>query len=330
MDTALTLLTLTGHLRAGVNGSPVGAKQLDASTLSKAEFRLENVTLTKGQLLGVRKLYQDIGIRGDAGQEAAQAGAYVRALTEKVSASGGDAPLPERLPAPALAALSGLSGPELLLQMAQSGPDLLALRQAADDRADLIGQRLDHWRKLQTLLRHSADASLKAQADAVEAGRLLLADPDPMEPLRTALMNGLRADLQAARAAYADAYAAGTATLASVPQWAALGTQEQASWLTREHLTAPTEEKFSGINDIVSALDRRSLSEWRSITVAVPTHFEHVRQAFLKSLEPEAKWLRPPGATLKTAGDVDAYVSALRAQLMGIVETGQPVIVQGE
>ena len=115
VDAALTLLTLTGHLRASVNGSPVQARQLDASTLSKAEFRLENVTLTKGQLLTVRKLYQDIGLKPDAGQEAAQAGAYVRALTDRVNASGGDAPLPERLPVGPLSSLRGLSGPDLLL-----------------------------------------------------------------------------------------------------------------------------------------------------------------------------------------------------------------------
>lgn len=330
VDTALTLLTLTGHLRASVNGSPVQARQLDASTLSKAEFRLENVTLTKGQLLAVRKLYQDIGLKSDAGQEATQAGAYVKALTEKVTASGGDAPLPERLAEGPLSALRGLSGPELLLKMAESSAELLALRKEADARAELIGKRMDHWQKLQTLLRHSTDAGLKAQAEAIKTGRLLLTDPDPMEPLRTALMNGLRASLQAARAAYAEAYAAGTGALSSLPQWTALSPQEQAQWLTREGLSEPGEEKLGGINEIVAALDSRSLKAWQDAIELVPTRFDRVRQAFLKSLEPAAKWLRPPGATLKTASDVDAYVTALRTQLMGIVDGGQPVIVQGE
>ncbi|UQN08793.1 BREX system P-loop protein BrxC [Deinococcus sp. QL22] len=330
VDTALTLLTLTGHLRATVNGSPVQAKQLDASTLSKAEFRLENVTLTKGQLLMVRKLYQDIGLKGDAGQEAAQASAYLKLLNEKINASGGDAPLPERLGNAPLLGLQGLAGPELLLQLAQANPELLALRKAADDRAELIKKRLDHWQKLQTLLRHTSDTDLRGQAGAIKAGRLLLAEPDPMEPLRTALMNSLRSDLQAARAAYAAAYTSSVQGLDTLPQWTALTASEQSTWLRRESLTAPTEDKLGGINEIVSALEQQSLKAWQDATELVPSRVDRVRQAFLKSLEPAAKWLRPPSATLKTTGDVDAYVNALRTQLLKIVDGGQPVIVQGE
>ncbi|MBX8463533.1 BREX system P-loop protein BrxC [Deinococcus sp. RIT780] len=330
VDTALTLLTLSGHLRATLNGSPVQARALDNATLSKSDFRQETVTLTKGQMLTVRKLYQDIGLKADAGQEAAQADEYLRRLTDRVSASGGPAPLPEPLPSAPVDALRGLSGPERLLQMATSSADLLALRQAADARAELITRRVDHWKKLQTLLRHTTDAHLKAQADAIQDGRLLLSDPDPMEPLRTELMNGLRGDLQAARAAYAAAFEAGLHALGSLPQWTALPEADRKGWLTRENLAAPTEEKLGGINEIVAALDSRSLNEWRATTEAVPTRFGRLRQAFLQSLEPKARALRPPSATLKTPADVDAYLTALRQTLMTIVDGGQPVIVQGE
>ncbi|TSA82147.1 BREX system P-loop protein BrxC [Deinococcus detaillensis] len=331
VDTALTLLTLTGHLRAALNGSPVQAKQLDASTIGKADFRLENVTLTKGQLLSVRKLYQDIGLKAEGGQEASVAPAYVKSLSEKLTASGGDAPLPERLGNGPLLALHGLSGPELLLGLAESQPALLELRRAADERAELINKRLDHWQKLQILLRHTADADLKAQANAIKEGRLLLSDPDPMEPLRNALMNSLRSHLQGARTAYAETYTSHLSALGALPQWQTLPLAEQASWLTREGLSAPSEEKLGGINEIISALEQQSLKAWQDATELVPSRFDRVRQAFLKSLEPAAKWLRPPGATLKTAEDVEAYVSALRQQLLTIVvDHNQPVIVQGE
>ena len=79
----------------------------------------------------------------------------------------------------------------------------------------------------------------------------------------------------------------------------------------------------------MQALEARGLSEWEAQTLALPQRFEAVRGAFLKSLEPTAVTVRPPAATLKTAADVDAYLDALRREMLEAVEAGRPVIVGG-
>ncbi|WP_104992429.1 BREX system P-loop protein BrxC [Deinococcus sp. NW-56] len=327
VDTALVLLTLTGHLRALHNGSPVEAKQLDAQKLTASEFRPESVTLTKVQLIGVRGLYQDAGLSPQTGQEAAQAAAYLSRLAEKVGASGGEPPLPEPLSRAPLHALEHLGGNELLLGLYEAREALRALRSEADARADLIARRRDHWQKLGRLLRHNRDPQLAAQAEAIREGRMLLAEPDPVVPLASEVMNGLRADLGAVLDGYGATYAREAAALEGMAEWQALPEAEQARWRGRVGLEAPPQERPSGITEIVDALDRRGLGEWQALTEALPTRFGRLREEFLKSLEPQARTVRPRQATLKTAADVETYLGRLREELLGAVQAGDVVVI---
>lgn len=327
VDTALVLLTLTGHLRALHNGSPVEARQLDAQRLTGSEFRLESVTLSKVQLIGVRGLYQDAGITPQTGQEAAQAGAYLARLAEKVAASGGEPPLPEPLSTAPLTALGHLSGNELLLKLYEARDALRKLRAEADARAELIGRRRDHWDRLGRLLRHSPDRGLRAQADAIRDGRLLLADPDPVVPLATEVMNGLRSHLNEALQAYAEAYERELRALETMPEWRSLSETEREDWLRRARVEAPGQPRLTGINEIVNALDTRSLTEWRALTEALPARFAGLRTELLKSLEPQTYPVHPPHATLKTEADIDAYLRSLRGQLLQAVQDGNVVVI---
>ncbi|WP_027460516.1 BREX system P-loop protein BrxC [Deinococcus murrayi] len=327
IDTALVLLTLTGHLRALHNGAPVEARQLDAQRLTASEFRPESVTLTKGQLIGVRGLYQHAGLTPQTGQEAAQAASYLARLAEKLAASGGEPPLPEPLSTPLLGELRLLSGNELLLRLAESREALKALHDEAGARADLIARRQDHWQKLGRLLRHNRNLELQAQADAIRTGRLLLSEPDPVVPLAREVMNGLREELNAALNAYAGAYARGAAALAGMTEWQALPEAERTAWLARMGIEAPATERPGGINDVVNALDRRGLSEWQALTEALSARFARLREELLRSLEPQARTVCPPQATLKTEAEVDAYLAQLRRELLEAVGAGDVVVI---
>lgn len=327
VDTALVLLTLTGHLRALHNGSPVEARQLDAQRLTGSEFRPESVTLTKVQLIGVRGLYQDAGLSPQTGQEAAQAAAYLARLAEKVAASGGEPPVPEPLDRASLKALEHLGGNELLLKLYESREALKALRLEAEARADLISRRRDHWQKLARLLRHNRDPQLGAQAEAIREGRLLLADPDPVVPLATEVMNGLRADLNTILGDYGAAYTREVTALEDMAEWRGLAEPEKARWLGQVGIEAPAQERPSGITEIVDLLDRRGLGEWQALAEVLPTRFARLRTELLRSLEPQARTVRPPRATLKTEAEVEAYLGKLREELLDAVQGGDVVVI---
>ena len=64
-----------------------------------------------------------------------------------------------------------------------------------------IAQRQPGWERLRRLLRHTGSLPIAAaaadQARAIEQQRLLLTDPDPVQPLHDQLASALRAALQA-------------------------------------------------------------------------------------------------------------------------------------
>jgi len=141
-----------------------------------------------------------------AGQESSQTPRYLSELERKLQVSGGEAPLPERLSSPLLAELRHLSGNEQLLKLAEAKDELKTLRLKADERAELICRREDHWQKLKRLLRHNRNAEHQAQAGAILASRQLLQEPNPVQPLANEVMNELRADLNRALQHYRERY----------------------------------------------------------------------------------------------------------------------------
>ena len=332
VDAALVLLTLLGHLRALHNGSPIEAKALDAAKLTASEFRPETVILSKGQQMAVRGVYQEAGLGAASGQETAQflvtqAPVYLRELERKLQASGGAAPLPERLSSPLLTTLQSLNGNELLLRIADAQNELKALWKAATERAETIARRQDTWTKLGQLLHHNRNLELKKQADAILSGRQLLQDPDPVQTLATEVMNGLRADLNAALSAYRARYDEMMVGLAAMPEWAALDSGRQAGVLKSANLQTAPELNLRGIGEVVSALGQTSLSEWESRTEALGSRFEKARQEVLRLTRPQAVQVTLKRRTLETAADLDGYLEELRTELSGHLAAGKAVVI---
>jgi len=325
VDSALVLLTLLGNLKALHNGSPIEAKALDAAKLTSSEFRPETVTLSKLQQIAVRGVYQDAGLTATAGQEAALALGYLRELERRLQASGGSAPLPERLNPALLTELQGLSGNAQLLRIAELKDELKALRQAATVRAELIIKRQDEWQKLGQLLHHSQNVEHQAQADAILSGRQLLLDPDPVLPLANEVMNGLRASLNAAVSGYAARYQEHLAALHALPEWSKLEWVQQEAVIATSGVKPALDLKLSGITEVVSALNGTSLSEWESRTVALKPRFEKMRDEVFRLVQPKAVRFNLPRRTLNDQAELDAYLNELRAKLLKSLDEGNPV-----
>ena len=327
VDSALVLLTLLGNVTASVNGSEVTAKQLDAGTLGKADFRTVNEPLSKGQLLGVRGVYTDIGMKVDSGQESAMASTYLNRIKDKVQASGGDAPLPDRLEQGPLVQLQGLTGQELLRQIYEHRDALKELNKQAQARADLIKQRTEDWQKVQKLLKHNTDPALQSQADAIISNRLLLDEPDPAVPLRNDVMNSLRDKLNQAREHYVTRLEAGVSEVKTMPQWAGFPEGQKESVFPKHGLTGLDKPKVSGINEVIAALEERNLVGWADATEAIAGRIQRVKDEVIAATLPGAVVVRPKAATLNTAADVETYLAELKADIMKEIGKGQQVVV---
>jgi hypothetical protein len=87
IDAALIALHRTQHLSATWNGAVLAPGQVDQGKISKAEFRVEKVTLTVTETLAIRKVFQALGVSCKAGEELAKG---ARVPRQARSARSGD------------------------------------------------------------------------------------------------------------------------------------------------------------------------------------------------------------------------------------------------
>ena len=69
VDATLIALHRLQHITANLNGQAIPLGQLDQNKIAKADFRVEHATLSVGDRLAVRKLFQALGISCRSGEE---------------------------------------------------------------------------------------------------------------------------------------------------------------------------------------------------------------------------------------------------------------------
>ena len=75
------------------------------------------------------------------------------------------------------------------------------------------------------------------------------------------------------------------------------------------------------------SLDLTPLTVWMERRQAIPAKVGAARAAAAKKLEPKSVAVSAPSATLRTEADVDAYITALREQLIQHVADGETIII---
>ena len=171
VDAALIALHRLQHLTATLNGQAVPLGQLDQNKIAKADFRVEHATLTVGDRLILRKLFQAMGLSCKSGEEAVRAGEFLSGFIVLAKSAGGDVPLP---PSPANNRDRGHSAAGR--QRAASGHQDQGACVEDEIKAwtttrDLIGQRLPTWNLVGRLAKHAAAMSEQPHLEQIEAIR---------------------------------------------------------------------------------------------------------------------------------------------------------------
>ena len=171
-----------------------------------------------------------------------------------------------------------------------------------------------------------AAAEFRAQRDAIESGRLLLADPDQVAPLISKVSELLRGEVTRLAEELQSEHAKLTMELEQTEQWKALKKEDRTAILDRVGLVAPRRPRWRPMSSC-SRFSTSSAPSWKEKRQALAPKFAEARELAAKQLEPKSVTVRPPSATLKTPDDVTTYVEALRSELMEHVDAGETVIV---
>ncbi len=350
VDAVLIALHRAGHLRATRNGRPVAAGELDQAGVKTAEFRPERVRLTTSQRIALRGLFGKLGIATKSGEEEARAPEFLGALEALAGRAGGAAPLPPVPDTTALDDMKRLAGAEQLAEIHARKDVLERWIEEWTVLADRAKARMPSWRLALALRRHAdglpAAAAIGADIDAIVEQRSLLAETDHVRPIVAASAAALRAALVERHQGLTGMTQAVRGTLAGDATWAKLDAAAQDEIRSRLGLGAPPPLAVATDDDLLRALEARSLAAWRSEIDAVDTRVGQALQEAAKRSDAD----RPPGGgkaadgtspptpprtttvdvrrgTLSDEPAVREWLREQESKLMEAVRTG-PVIVR--
>lgn len=330
IDAALIALHRTQHVSATLNGAVLAPGQLDQNKISKAEFRVEKITLTVTEKLAIRKVFQALDVGCKAGEELAKAPGFLEQLAALGRATGGDAPLPAPASVTDIEEVRARVGNDQLAGIRDNATNFE--KRIADWTAikKIVDARMPTWTLVELLEKHaqglvSAEDLLK-QVEAVRGQRLLLEPTDPVAPLRSGLADALRKALLETHGAYETEFGKGVASLEASSLWPKLSAADRASILTSVGLTPAAALSVSTDDALVGALDAKSLSSRRAEADAVPGRVQKALEQAAKLLEPKVRAISIERSTLATEADVDAWLERQKKSLVAAIKDG-PVLV---
>ena len=330
VDAALIALHRLQHITATLNGQAVPLGQLDQNKIAKAEFRIEHATLSVGDRLILRKLFQAFGISCKSGEEAARASEFLTSLIALAKAAGGDAPLPAAPAVLEIEDVQRLIGNEQLVAIKNKATAWEDGIKAWRGRRDLIAKRLPAWGIVGRLAKHAAEIPEAKpqldQIDAIRSQRLLLEAADPANTVRQTLAALLRDAVQKGHAAHDAAFTAANATLATNGIWAKLKPSDQDSIKSAVGITAPPRPDVATDEALGNTLDRKPLTGIQAEVDAFAGRINQAIERAARLLEPKVQTVTLERSTLRDPAEVEAWIDRQKTMLLSKVANG-PVLV---
>lgn len=331
IDAALIALHRSQHVTATLNGAPVALGQLDQNRIAKSEFRVEQATLTVQDRLLLRRLFQQLNLPCKSGEEAAVASLFLQGLRELSRAAGGDAPLPVCPSTTEIEDLSRLVGNAQLVGIKNAAADLEAKIKAWSTLRDLVVTRKPIWELVERLGRAAKDVPAAQphfeQLAAVRRQRSLLDPADPVSPLRIGVAQCLRDAVNRAHEALAQASDQALATLAENEVWKRLAPSDQTAILLAVGLARPQTPNLASDDALLAHVESHPLASAQTEIDAIAGRLQQAIERAAQLLEPKVQPVLLERTTLRTEGDVNAWLDRARIRLIDAVNRG-PVLVK--
>ncbi len=327
IDGALYALLAAGHIKATDGASKtVDARSLDRAKLTQTQFQRESVNITPLQFLKIRGLFSAVGVPCQPREELSKTPILLAKLREQAFNAGGPAPAPEAPKLTALEAIEAQTGNAQLLELFNRYDELMALSKTWSKTAADIAKRLPEWNQLTELLKHAKAlapyAALKAEVEAIEARRCLLADPDLVRPVLDKTADLLRQALNAKLAVFQQTFAQQQAQLDADADWNQLSEAQRADLYATHNLSAPGAPQVGSPEQLQDALDDCDLEHWLSRTQALPNRFEAARHAAIQLLKPNIIHVALPKRTLNDEAELKAWLLEVETLLQAKLKHG--------
>ncbi len=318
IEGVLYALLASGHLKGhDAQNKPVDARNLDRAKLTQTSFQRESVTISPTQLIKIRQLFSSVGVPCQPKEELAKVPHLLTKLRELAAKAGGLPPAPEAPKTLMLTEVESQSGNSQLEVLFNRQDELINLAKTWSQTAEKISKRSPIWSRLQSLLKHAKPlgpyADIKAEVDAIESQRGLLAEPDPVRPLLDKVVDLLRQALQAKLAVFKQVQEQQWQHLNADADWQKLNDGQRAELTDKHHLNIQVDVAYGTPEQLQDSLDECDLDHWVSKAQALPSRFEAARQAAVQLLKPNVVQVKIPRRTLNDEAELQVWLQEVKA-----------------
>ena len=323
IDTIIVMLKNTEHI-----STP--EPNINQAKIGNATFKKEVHTLAASDKIKLRKLYQDAGIQCKPGEEFSHSNTFLSRLKDLAGLISGDAPKPEPINCQFIKDIENLDGNERLVRILEEQEDLKAKYTEWNKKADLVASREPRWNLLSELVHH-ADGDmekLKAEIEAIRENRLLLQEPDPIQPKLIELTDQLKAALNKLKEVYISLYATKMTELQSNEYFKKLTPEQKHEILLKHQLLTKPEIISLDAQGLLFQLQKASLYTWDTKIAALPGQFQSALEEAIQLAEPKAQTYSLPRNTISNQADIDAYLAALKTALETLLQKSSSIILK--
>lgn len=326
IDTLLIMLNNMQHISTTET-------DLKVAKINQASFKKEVHILSAKDKIAIRKLLQDGGVTCPPNHEIfPYSNDYLDKLKTLAGQVGGDAPRPEPISIDFIKEIENKEGNERLLDILQQKDTLNSKYTDWSAKAKLVGEREPKWNLLVDLINHAPDEpeidKLKTETSAIRDNRLLLQEPDLIQPILTALSDKLLSILNKRKEQYNFLYDSLMADLQANPFFSKLTPEQKHSILAKHQLLVKPEIKMLDPHALLNQLNKASLYNWDTKLAALPGQFQSALEDAILLSAPQAKTYSLPRKTISSQVEIDNYISELKGELEKLLQESSSIILK--
>jgi hypothetical protein len=306
---------------------------LNVARINQAAFKKEIHILGAKEKIAIRKLFQDGGITCPPNHEIfPYSNEYLDRLKTLAVQVSGDAPRPEPINIDFIKEIQNKEGNERLLEILQQKADLQAKFSDLSAKAKLVSAREPLWNLLGDLINHAPDEpemkKVKNEAAAIRDNRLLLQEPDPIQPVLNAITEKLVDILNSRKQQYNAIYDQKMTDLKASEYFKKLTPEQKHNILAKHQLHTKPEIKALDAHALLNQLQKESLYIWDTKIAALPGQFQSALDDAILLSAPQAKTYSLPRKTISNQAEIDAYVAGLKTELETLLKESSSIILK--
>jgi hypothetical protein len=332
VDGALLVLLVGGCIKAeGENGQAAPLKELERKLIGKVTFKVESATVSAAERLQVRKLLIQLVPQVKPSEELSVISEFLNKLEELANKAGGEKPKPELPDVSVIDNLRLTSGNEQILALYNLREDLSKSIDEWKSLSQSIEERWPSWERLLKLMALSRDSesagAALAEVEAVKTDRLLLAEPDPIQPLINSVEGSLKKDIVNLRKQYSEEFSKRLSELDKHKSWRELEYNQKEDIFQQCEINHIPEFKLGCHEDLVKVLETHPIKIWKDRVDSLSKRFARAYEMAVKLTEPDTHAIELPKRTLKSENDIETWLAEVERELRAAIAKGPVVIL---